>query len=181
MKKDLNDQKVDCVLHDGAPNVGKNWIHDAYQQNMLVLKSFQLASEFLKKGGWFITKVFRSQDYYSIIWVFQQFFKKVEATKPQASRSESAEIFVVCQDYKAPDRIDQKFFDIKFVFSDVENAQAETNKKVTDLFKGEMGQRHRSGYADGDYTLYHKLNVSDFLHKDNYIELLANCNEVRFY
>ena len=181
LKKDMSDQKADCVLHDGAPNVGKNWIHDAYQQNMLVLKSFQLASEFLKKGGWFITKVFRSKDYYSIIWVLQQFFRKVEATKPQASRNESAEIFVVCQEYRAPDKIDPKFFDIKFVFSEVENAQADTNKKVKDMFKGEMGIRNRGGYADGDYTLYHRLNVSDFVTKDNFIELLANSNEVCRY
>lgn len=141
---------------------------------MLVLQSFKLATEFLKKGGWFITKVFRSKDYYSIMWVFQQFFKKVESTKPQASRNESAEIFVVCQFYKAPEKIDPKFFDIKFVFSEVDSAA--DAKKAVDLFK--PPKRNRGGYPDGDMTLYHVLNASEFVSSENFIELLAKSNRI---
>jgi AdoMet-dependent rRNA methyltransferase SPB1 len=141
---------------------------------MLVLQSFKLATEFLKKGGWFVTKVFRSKDYHAIMWVFQQFFKKVESTKPQASRNESAEIFVVCQSYKAPDKIDPKFFDIKFVFSEVESA-ADGNKAV-DLFK--PPKRNRGGYPDGDMTLYHVLAASEFVRSENFIELLAKSNRI---
>jgi AdoMet-dependent rRNA methyltransferase SPB1 len=150
---------------------------------MLVLQSFKLASEFLRKGGWFITKVFRSKDYNSLLWVLQQFFKRVQSTKPQASRNESAEIFIVCQNYIAPDQIDQKFFDISYVFNDIYIDQQKqlnlTNKSVIlNQFKQDLGKRHRDGYADNDYTLYHRLNVTEFIASPAYMQLLAQSNEV---
>uniref|UniRef100_A0A673A2Q2 pre-rRNA processing protein FTSJ3 n=1 Tax=Sphaeramia orbicularis TaxID=375764 RepID=A0A673A2Q2_9TELE len=174
LRKELQTWKADVVLNDGAPNVGANWQHDAFSQAHLTLMALKLACEFLIKGGTFVTKVFRSKDYQPLLWIFQQFFKKVQATKPQASRNESAEIFVICQGFIAPDKIDSKFFDPKHAFKEVE-VQAKTVKElVTDK------KPKAEGYADGDLTLFHSFTLMAFLKADNPVDFLGKASEITF-
>ncbi|XP_004067778.1 pre-rRNA processing protein FTSJ3 [Oryzias latipes] len=174
LRKELQTWKVDVVLNDGAPNVGANWQHDAFSQAHLTLMALKLACEFLNKGGTFVTKVFRSKDYQPLLWIFQQFFKKVQSTKPQASRNESAEIFVVCQGFLAPDKIDGKFFDPKHAFKEVE-VQAKTVRDLITVKKPKA-----EGYTDGDLTLYHSFTVTSFLKAENPVDFLGKASEIKF-
>eukprot|EP00759_Apiculatamorpha_spiralis_P030020 PhF_6_TR31849/c2_g2_i4/m.47199/K14857/SPB1, FTSJ3; AdoMet-dependent rRNA methyltransferase SPB1 len=115
----LKGKKADVVLHDGSPNVGGVWAREAFAQHQLVLQACKLACQVLNPGGWFVTKVFRAEEFNSVMWVLKQLFDKVEATKPLASRMESAEVFVVCAGFKAPKKLDPKFFKISEVFADL--------------------------------------------------------------
>jgi len=74
------------VLCDGAPNIGQAYAKDAYVQNELALAALKTATDHLGPGGTFVSKVYRSQDYNALLWVFKQLFDEVQAVKPSSSR-----------------------------------------------------------------------------------------------
>ncbi|KAI1503545.1 AdoMet-dependent rRNA methyltransferase spb1 [Biscogniauxia marginata] len=169
--------KADTVLHDGAPNVGTAWAQDSFNQAELVLQSMKLATEFLVEGGTFVTKVFRSKEYNKLLWVFNQLFAKVEATKPPSSRNVSAEIFVVCRGFKAPRHIDPKFLDPRAVFAEYTEGASNNEAKV---FKPEVKKRKREGYEEGDYTQFKEIPASQFIETTDPLDILANYNKLSF-
>ncbi|CAG8446002.1 12424_t:CDS:10 [Ambispora leptoticha] len=159
----LKSWKADTVLHDGAPNVGVSWVQDAFSQSELTLMALKLVVE--------------SKDYNNLIWVFNQLFKKVEATKPASSRNVSAEIYVICKDFLAPKKIDPKFLDPRSVFKDLEIGPP--NKSV-DVLHPDKKKRHRDGYEDGNYTLYKKVSIMEFVNSDDPVRILGDANTLEF-
>lgn len=178
IRREIKHFEVDVVLNDGAPNVGAQWNKDAFGQAELVLAALKVATQVLRKGGTFVTKVFRSKDYNSLIWVLNFFFDKVEVSKPAASRSHSAEIFIVCLDYKKPDKIDPKFLDPKHVFEDIDEEEEDSSKKINSLKKLLEGKRNRSGYdVDGSGAFYKELKLSEFMKSKDPYKLLSSCHK----
>ncbi|KAL6494818.1 hypothetical protein OROGR_031618 [Orobanche gracilis] len=165
----------DLVLHDGSPNVGGAWAMEATSQNALVIDSVKLATELLAPKGNFVTKVFRSQDYTAVLYCLRQLFEKVEVEKPQASRSTSAEIYVLGLKYKAPAKIDPRLLDVKHLFQG-----GKEPPKVVDVFRVKKDKRHRVGYEDGDTTLRKLCSASDFIWSATPLDVLGTVSSITF-
>ncbi|CAL0304239.1 unnamed protein product [Lupinus luteus] len=148
----------DVILHDGSPNIGGAWAQEAMTQNALVIDAVKLATQFLAPKGIFVTKVFRSQDYSSVVYCLKQLFEKVEVDKPAASRSESAEIYVLGLKYKAPAKIDPRLLDFKH------------------LFQG-SSEPH---YEDGNTTLRKISSAANFIWSDSPLEILGSVTSITF-
>ena len=169
--------EADIVIHDGAPNVGAAWIQDAYSQSELVLQATKLAIKFLKPGGTFVTKIFRSKDYNALVWIFQQLFATVEATKPPASRNISAEIYVFCRGFKAPKHLDPRFLDSRHVFAETPSKKQTDESKV---LQPEIKNCKSVGYAGIDWYQFKEASAIEFVEATDPIAILASMNRLTF-
>ncbi|PHU19893.1 hypothetical protein BC332_11044 [Capsicum chinense] len=165
----------DLVLHDGSPNVGGAWAKEATSQNSLVIDSVKLATELLAPKGTFITKIFRSQDYNAVLYCLRQLFEKVEVDKPLASRSASAEIYIIGFKYKAPAKIDPRLLDVKHLFQG-----GKEPPKVIDVLGVTKQKRHRDGYEDGATVLRKVCSVAKFVWSENPVQVLGSFTSMSF-
>ena len=189
----LAHQECDVVLHDGAPNIGASYEKDAYEQTELAVHALRCATQHLKHRGVFVTKLYRSRDYASYLWVVQQLFKEVTAFKPKASRSQSAEIFLICQGYLKPDKIDPRMLDPKHIFEFVEGDTTgganltNSSSASWNVFhkQWDKPKRQRDGYNSEllDATMRHIQPVKNFIHATGLkeaIQLLSDCTGFSF-
>lgn len=92
--------KVDVVLSDMAPATTGTPSADQFRSAHLCEDLLGLLPGFLRRGGNCVMKVFEGEAYPELLRNTAQLFDRVKGFKPQASRSESVEIFIVCHGYK---------------------------------------------------------------------------------
>jgi len=184
IRKEMQNHKCDLVLSDGAPNVGFDYMRDAYEQNEIALMSLRCATEHLKHNGGFVCKVYRSTDYTAFLWVCKQLFKEVDAVKPSSSRAQSSEIFLVCRGYRAPTSIDPRMLDPKSVFEHEEAGTDVTANASINIFHKKYNEqkRFRDGYDFNvlDSTLRNIQSITKFIDCKDPVQMLSDCTSFSF-
>lgn len=114
------------------------------------------------------------------MWVLQQLFEDVQTMKPNSSRSQSSEIFVICLKYTKPNYIDPKLLDPNHVFKEVSDPGL---KKVNVLHKKyeTSNKRQRSGYDESLGMILHSVKpVSEFFSTKEPIQMLTDVHAIEF-
>jgi len=112
-KKDFNDSdfldfvnnffkqnKVDIMLSDMAVNTTGNKDLDAIKTNAIALDVVNLSKLILKKKSSLLVKIFSGKDENILIKNAKELFKDIERIKPDSSRKESREMYLLCTDLK---------------------------------------------------------------------------------
>lgn len=91
---------VDVVLSDIAPNTTGNTMTDHLRIMALTEAAYYFAVEVLKPGGSFAVKVWQGGAEASLLTEMKKRFQQVKHAKPAASRSGSAEMYLVAKGFK---------------------------------------------------------------------------------
>jgi 23S rRNA (uridine2552-2'-O)-methyltransferase len=92
--------KVDIVLSDMAVNTTGNKDLDAIKTNALALDVVNLSKLILKTKSSLLVKIFSGKDENILIKNAKDLFKNIERIKPDSSRKESREMYLLCRDLK---------------------------------------------------------------------------------
>ena len=95
--------RADVVLSDMAPATTGTPSADQFRSAHLCNELLDLLPGILRRGGNCVMKVFEGEAYPELLKRSGRMFDRAKGFKPQASRSESVEIFVVCHGFKGED------------------------------------------------------------------------------
>ncbi|MDO4905114.1 MAG: RlmE family RNA methyltransferase [Lautropia sp.] len=91
----LQNERVDLVLSDMAPNLSGVGVADTARMQDLAELCVDFASHWLKPEGALLIKVFHGSGYSQLVRLFKDHFHAVVSRKPKASRDRSAETYLL--------------------------------------------------------------------------------------
>lgn len=100
LKDMMAESKVDWVISDMAPNLSGVTNVDQSRMIELAESACHFAYQVLSKDGGFLIKLFQGEEVKSFVSTLSEHFKRVTIRKPDASRSDSREIYVLAQGFK---------------------------------------------------------------------------------
>lgn len=88
------------LLSDMAPRTTGSQYADHQQSMRLVRRALQIARSLLHENGTFYCKAFQGEDFPEVVNECKPFFKTVKVVKPDSSRKESREVFILGRGFK---------------------------------------------------------------------------------
>jgi len=95
-------RKADVVLSDAAPNITGVWEVDHARQIDLATKAMEIAQCILRPQGNFFVKLFEGDLMNDFVQTVKAAFETVKIVKPQASRAQSSEMYLLAMGLKTP-------------------------------------------------------------------------------
>ncbi len=100
LKKQWNGFHV--VLSDMAPRTTGNQFSDHQHSLRLAYRVLEIACSLLHKNGTLYVKVFQGEDFPAYVKECRKLFQNVKVFKPDSSRKESREVFLIGREFKGP-------------------------------------------------------------------------------
>jgi 23S rRNA (uridine2552-2'-O)-methyltransferase len=97
---ELNGELVDVIISDMAPNLSGQKCIDLPRSINLLELALDCAHKILKPGGVFLFKAFQGPGLEEFIRSVKTQFVEVKYRKPQASRAESKEVYVLAKGFR---------------------------------------------------------------------------------
>ena len=95
--KDYLKKDADVIMSDMAVNTTGIKDIDAIQTGELCIEAMSFSKEIISPNGFFISKIFMGRSFNEIVAAGKKIFKEQKVFKPQSSRKDSKESFIICK------------------------------------------------------------------------------------